>query len=402
MSNYLTAPLPGTGGSYKEQPDDFQVEEIPLYPCSGSGEHRYLWIEKSGISTRELLGQLCKGLKIKERDIGYAGLKDARARTRQMISVPERCATRLAALGLRNATILHSERHGNKLRLGHLSGNRFNIRLHNVSEQALPRAAAILQLLQERGVPNRFGEQRYGILGNSAQLGLLLLQGKYQEFCRELLGDPQQIRNADWRAAATAYRAGELQQALNDLPRRMRDEQRLLRCLLDGKGYRSACFSLPHSLLRLFLSASQSQLFDQLLHQRLPDLDRLQDGDIAVKHANGACFRVADAASEQQRAADFEISPSAPLFGPKALLAEGRPGELEQQLLAQNHLTLDAWKLGDGLTMPGERRPLRVPLLAPKVNSETESQLLLSFSLPKGSYATSVLYEIIKPSAPSG
>ena len=396
MNAYLTADLPGTGGNYKEQADDFQVEELPLYPCSGSGEHLYLWIEKSGISTRELLGQLCKGLRIHERELGYAGLKDARARTRQMISVPDSCAERLATLKLQQATILKTERHGNKLRLGHLAGNRFNIRLHNVSAAALPRAAAILRVLEQRGVPNRFGEQRYGILGNSAQLGMLLLQGNYEGFCRELLGDPEQIRNSEWRAAATAYRAGELQRALSCLPQRMRDEQRLLRSLLDGKGYRSACFSLPRNLLRLFLSASQSELFDQLLEQRLPELDRLLDGDIAVKHVNGACFRVEVAEVEQPRVASFEISPSAPLFGPKALLAAGRPGQWEQQLLEKNGLNLDSWKLGEGLTMPGERRPLRVQLLGPAVSSDAADSLLLSFSLPKGSYATSVLHEIIK------
>ncbi len=396
MSNFLTAELPGTGGNYKQQADDFQVEEIPLYPCSGNGEHLYLWIEKTGVSTRELLSQLCRGLQLKERDIGYAGLKDARARTRQMISIPARCSERLATLQLRNVTILKNQLHGNKLRMGHLAGNRFRICLREVNPQALPRAEEILSMLQQRGVPNRFGEQRYGILGNSAVLGLLLLQERYEEFCRELLGNPQQIRNADWRAAASAYRAGELQQAHRCLPKRMRDERRLLRNLLDGKGHRSACFSLPRNLLRLFLSASQSQLFDQLLTQRLPDLDRLQDGDIAVKHLNGACFRVANAATEQPRIDAFEISPSAPLFGPKALLADGLPGQSERQLLEQNDLTLNSWKLGEGLTMPGERRPLRVPLHEPTVSSAAADSLTLSFSLPKGSYATSVLHEIIK------
>ncbi|HEY5673931.1 MAG TPA: tRNA pseudouridine(13) synthase TruD [Malonomonas sp.] len=396
MSRYLTADLPGTGGSYKEQPDDFQVEELPLYPCAGNGEHLYLWIEKSGISTRELISQLCKGLRIQERELGYAGLKDARARTRQMISVPESCAKRLASLKLQHATILKTDRHSNKLRLGHLAGNRFSIRLHNVTKEALPRAEAILQVLQQRGVPNRFGEQRYGILGNSAQLGMSLLQGRYEDFCRELLGDPEQIRNQEWRAAAAAYRAGELQQALSHLPKRMRDEQQLLRTLLEGKGYRSACFSLPRKLLRLFLSASQSELFDRLLELRLPNLDQLIDGDIAVKHVNGACFRVATAATEQPRVDTFEISASAPLFGPKALLADGLPGQWEQQLLDQNGLSLDSWKLGEGLTMPGERRPLRVQLLGPAVSSDAPDSLLLSFSLPKGSYATSVLHEIIK------
>lgn len=394
--SWLTADLPGSGGIYKEQPEDFQVEELPLYPCSGNGEHLYLWIEKEGISSRELLKQLAGGLKLKERDLGYAGLKDARACTRQMISIPARCSALLDGLELRKARILKRERHGNKLRLGHLAGNRFTIRLRDVHPLAAARAEAILRVLQERGVPNRFGEQRYGVLGNSARLGLLLLQGDFPTFIRELLGDPQAIRNADWQAAAAAYRAGNLPLCLEKLPQRMRDERRLVRRLLEGQDAHTAALSLPRNLLRLLLSASQSHLFDRLLEQRLPALDRLQDGDIAVKHANSACFRVADADSEQLRCRNFEISPSAPLFGHKVMLAEGRPGRQEAQLLKESGLAPESWKLAGGLSMPGERRPLRVPLGEATILKEAGNHLQLCFCLPKGSYATSVLHELIK------
>lgn len=392
----LTEGFPGTGGNYKETPEDFQVEEIPLYACSGSGEHLYLWIEKQGISTRELLHQLAKGLQLKEFELGYAGLKDTRALTRQMISVPARCSEQLSKLQLHKASILAQERHGNKLRLGHLAGNRFLIRLHNVVNDAASRAEKILQVLQERGVPNRFGEQRYGVLGNSAQLGLLLLQQQHRGFCRELLGDPEQIRNADWREAAIAYRSEQLAESLKKLPQKMRDERRLIRTLMEGKSHQAAVRSLSRSLLRLFLSASQSLLFDRLLTQRLPHLDRLEDGDIAVKHVNGACFRVANAASEQARADNFEISPSAPLFGHKVMLATEHPGDVEKNLLEQVGLTLSSWQMSSGLAMPGERRALRAPLREAKIIEVTENDLTLSFALGKGSYATCVLAELIK------
>jgi tRNA pseudouridine13 synthase len=393
---YLTADLPGTGGHYKELPEDFWVEEIPRYPCSGVGEHLYLWVEKEGISTRDLLGQLSRGLQLPERELGYAGLKDARARTRQMISIPAGGADRLEALQLQRARILRVERHANKLRLGHLAGNRFSIRLRDVHPEAAARAQAICRVLQQQGVPNRFGEQRYGVLGNSAQLGLLLARGEYEEFGRELLGDPAVIRNPDWQAAAIAFRAGQLRQCLAALPQRMRDEQRLIRSLLQGKTAAAAVLDLPRNLLRLFLSACQSQLFDQLLEQRLPDLHQLEDGDIAVKHDNGACFRVVSGRAEQERADRFEISPSAPLFGTKMMLAEGAPGEREERLLKESGLTLETWKIGAGLNMPGERRPLRVPLQEPRIEALEGNQLQLFFALPKGSYATSVLQELIK------
>jgi tRNA pseudouridine13 synthase len=394
--SWLTADLPGTGGVYKEHPEDFQVEEIPLYPCAGRGEHLYLWIEKAGISTRELLAQLSKGLQLKEREIGYAGLKDARARTRQMISVPARCSERLGSLQLRKARILQQDLHGNKLRLGHLAGNRFTIKLRDTHPEAAKRAAAILKVLETTGVPNRFGEQRYGILGNSAKLGLLLLQENYVELCREQLGDPEIIRNGEWRAAAMAYRQDHLADCLKLLPRRMRDERRLIRGLLEGKKHRDAVFTLPRNLLRLYLSACQSQLFDRLLEQRLPNLHKLNVGDIAYKHDNGACFRVEDTSVEQARADRFEISPTAPLFGYKVMLATGQPGEAEQQLLAATGLSIESWQKGRGLAMPGERRPLRVSLRHPEITEDIDNILTLCFSLPRGSYATSVLHEIIK------
>lgn len=394
--NWLTENLPGIGGIYKQNPEDFQVEEIPLYPCSGKGEHLYLWIEKSGITTRELLTQLTRGLRLKERDLGYAGLKDARALTRQMVSVPFNKVDQIGKLNLDKAKILSINRHGNKLRLGHLAGNRFTITIRETHVDAPSRAETILLQLEKRGVPNFFGEQRYGVLGNSAQLGLLLVQKDFAKFCQEYIGDPELIHNQDWKKAAEYYQSGEIRASLDSLPKRMRDEQRLLRTLLDGKSHQTAVSILPRNLLRLFLSAAQSSFFDQLLKQRLSTIDLLTDGDIAVKHINGACFRVEYAVEEQSRVDCFEISPSAPLYGSKVMIASGKTGQREVALLEESGLTLDSWKLAQGLTMTGERRPLRVPLSEPKIIGQGKQYLTLSFALPKGSYATSILRELIK------
>jgi len=395
---FVTADLPGIGGSYKETPTDFEVEEIPLYPCCGSGEHLYLWIEKSGISTSELVSRLARGLQLKENDIGYAGLKDSRALTRQWLSIPAAKQPQLDNLQLNNARILATQHHTNKLRLGHLAGNRFTICLHRLGAGAGAKAAAILAKLHRCGVPNRFGEQRYGILGNSALLGHLLLTGDYEEFCRELLGDPQKINHPGWKKAALAYRQQNLEQAIKALPGAMRLEQRLIRDLLQGKTHEQAVYRLPKQRLRFFLSALQSRYFDQLLDMRISALGELKAGDIAYKHANGACFLVESAELEQARADSFDISPTAPLFGHKVMLAKGESGTAETTLLEREQLTLNSWKPAPGLAMPGERRPLRVPLELPKIVSTTNDSLTLEFALPKGSYATSVLAELMKSS----
>ena len=177
---------------------------------------------------------------------------------------------------------------------------------------------------------------------------------------------------------------------------RMRDERRLLHRLSAGEPAHTAVLSLPRNLLRLFLSAFQSGLFDRLVADRLTGLGHLLDGDIAYKHNNGACFIVEQAALEQPRADCFEISPTAPLFGSKTMPAKGRPGEIETTLLQTFGLSSESWNLGKGLTMPGERRPLRVPLESAKILDSGADWLTLNFSLPKGSYATSVLREVCK------
>lgn len=396
--SWLTAALPGIGGSYKETPADFEVEEIPLYPCSGVGEHLYLWVEKTGISTMELITRIARGTGLKEDAIGYAGLKDSRALTRQWLSIPAAKRQQLDGLQLGNARILDVAQHGNKLRLGHLAGNRFRIVLHTNAAAAPARAEEILEILQQRGVPNLFGEQRYGLLGNSGRLGELLLNGSYAEFCRELIGAPELIQHPGWQQAARAYRDNELDKAVACLPGGMRIEQRLLRDLIQGKSHRAAVLGLPRQRLRLYLSAAQSSYFDRLLQDRITAPDQLQQGDIAFKHANGACFRVTSADTEQPRADSFEISPTAPLFGYKVMIAAGAPGCAETALLQNAGLDLNSWKLDRGLAMPGERRPLRVPLGQVRVSPAPDSRLILEFSLPKGSYATSVLREVMKSS----
>ncbi|MEJ2200975.1 MAG: tRNA pseudouridine(13) synthase TruD [Desulfuromonadaceae bacterium] len=347
MSDYLTTAVPGTGGHIKASPEDFLVEEIPLYNPCGEGEHLYLLVEKFGITTHELLHRLARACRIKEREIGYAGLKDAKARTRQTVSLPGVSPAQALALELENIRILDARLHRNKLRLGHLAGNRFQIRLREVGENALDHALDSLHILQQVGVPNRFGEQRYGVLGNSHLIGRALLRRDYAEAARLIMGDPALISNERWRRAAGCYVDGDLEGALEALPDRFRNERALLRQLLDGRSHEQAVLAHPRKLLRLYLSAYQSYLFNRVVAMRLDSIDLLWNGDLAYKHDNGACF-----------------------------LAE-------------------SFRLAQGLSMEGERRPLRVPISDPEVRPEG-NDLLLSFALPRGCYATAVLREIIK------
>jgi tRNA pseudouridine13 synthase len=395
MSKYLTASFSGTGGTIKESPEDFLVEEIPLYTPCGEGEHLYLEVEKRGLTTFDLLQRLSRALRVREREMGYAGMKDARATTRQTVSVQGVRPEEALALKLEGIRILSARYHRNKLRLGHLAGNRFRIRIREVREGALDTALDVLHVLGQVGVPNRFGEQRYGALGNTHLIGGALLRRDFEGAARLIVGDPTVITNERWRAGAERFAAGDLQGALEALPGRQRDERNLIRALLEGKTPQQAVLGLPRKLLRLYLSAFQSSLFDRLVDMRLDSLEILWEGDLAWKHDNGACFVVEDLAAEQPRADRLEISPSGPLFGYKSTLASGAAGILEQALLEKEGLRLEDFRLGEGLGMEGERRPLRVPLGEAEALQEG-GDLVLSFSLPRGSYATAVLREVMK------
>src|SRR6266478_2983962 len=124
---FLTADLPGIGGKIKQAPEDFDVEEIPAYPPSGSGEFLYLWIEKRDMGAEYFVRQVARRLDIAAGEVGTAGLKDRRAVTRQMVSVPAGLEGRLAQLDGEGIRVLSVGRHMNKLRPGHLHGNRFRV-----------------------------------------------------------------------------------------------------------------------------------------------------------------------------------------------------------------------------------------------------------------------------------
>ncbi len=176
----------------------------------------------------------------------------------------------------------------------------------------------------------------------------------------------------------------------------------MLEDLTRGRTKAQAVLGMPRPLLRLLVSAYQSALFNRLAIARLPDLGRLEAGDLAFLHDRGAVFKVTDAAAEQPRADRLEISPSAPLFGTDTLLADGAPGERERALIADEGLTPAAFRVRGAGEMEGERRPVRIPITDPVAEDlpaepgATEHVLVVSFSLPRGSYATTVLREVMK------
>lgn len=392
---YLTADLPGTGGVIKSKREDFIVEEIPLYPTCGEGDHLFLLTRKAGISTFEAVRRLADALAIPEREIGYAGLKDARAITTQWLTVPATCEPAIADLRLSRIEILETSRHTNKLKVGHLRGNRFEVTVRGASPE---RAAPILDELVRRGAPNYFGPQRFGSRGTTHLCGESILKRDHDTFVKRFLGGPSGPEiDENLRESRELFDAGKIEDAYRAMPTRRRAEKKCLHALLRFEGdTERACFAIPKRMRQMYVSSFQSSLFNRLVEQRVGELDTLVEGDLALLHRTTRVFSVANAAEEQPRCAAFEISPSAPLYGTRAPLADGAPGEAERSMLEETGLTTDAFDLGGGMRFKGMRRAMRMPLREVVLTVVGDDAYRLEFALPSGCYATSLLRELTK------
>lgn len=350
---FATPELAGIGGSTRNTPEDFRVEENPAYLPSGTGEHLYLRVEKRDASTADAARAMASVLGVRDRDVGYAGQKDRRAVTTQWLSIHlPGGATRHPELTAR-PPVIEDDRfsirewgwHSNKLRLGHLRGNRFVLVVRELAvepAEALERASRILEALTRRGLPNFYGEQRFGRDADNALLGAALLG---------VVPHPQ-------------------------LGRARRDRH----------------------LRRLALSALQSELFNRCLIRRMTDDTwcRALPGDVLRRRDSGGLFVCEQPNDDQPRIDAHELDVTGPMPGPRERpAARDVAKEIEDGVLAEVRLTRDDFAKAGG-EAEGTRRPLRIPVENASARIVDGDALELSFELPPGSYATRVLAEVQK------
>jgi|SRR5262245_7420594 len=330
---YLTPDLAGVGGRIKVHPQDFEVEEVPAYEPSGTGDHMYLWIEKTDLGAEFFVRQVARRLNIPNGEVGTAGLKDRRAVTRQWVSVPAACEPALAQLDGDGIRVLRVSRHSNKLRPGHLKGNRFRILIRDVSPSI--EIAPILDQIRALGLPNFYGPQRFGRDGETARLGMALLKG-----------EPAKVR--------TPF------------------------------------------LKKLALSAAQSLLFNDYLARRMADgyFRTVLPGDVMAKWPAGGMFTAEDVATEQERFDGRETVTAGPMFGRKTFPAKREAAEREAKVLEAAGLSRSSFE-GFGKLVLGTRRHNAAYIDDLSAKWEGEG-LRLEFTLPAGSYATVLLREVMK------
>ncbi|WP_438021318.1 tRNA pseudouridine(13) synthase TruD [Sorangium sp. So ce315] len=351
----------------RSSPADFVVEEIPAYAPSGRGEHVFVTFRKTGRTTPDAVRAIALALGADPGGAGFAGMKDRHAITTQTASfqlpLARDPAPLLEGAELPGIEILAVARHDHKLKPGHLEGNRFRITLRGVDPAALPLAQRRLAEIGRAGVPNAFGPQRFGRDGSNPERALAWIAGRERG------------------------------------PRDKRDQ-------------------------RLLLSALQSRWFNEVLARREADgtWSTVLPGDLAKKRDSGGLFLVPlegpELADAEARAAALAISATGPMFGRKMRWPEGAPGALEREVLTTaigDPRRLDAFAHAG----EGTRRPLRLEVDGLEVSTAEPSPgdtaahgpgdpaagqgIVVSFVLPKGGYATTVLgrvFRLVDASAP--
>lgn len=314
-------------------PEDFQVDELPAFEATGEGEHLLLEIRKRGANTVAVAKQLAQWAGVSEMGVSYAGQKDRHAVTTQRFSVhlPKRVSPDVATLESGEIQVISATWHNRKLQRGALAGNRFKLVLREVqgNQAAID---ARLRLIAERGLPNWFGEQRFGRDGGNVPAALAMFGG-----------------------------------------RRVRKDQR-----------------------SMLLSAARSALFNRVLAARVEqgNWDQPLDGEVWMLDGSRSVFGpepMSEALAE--RLARFDIHPSGPLWGTGELRATGEALALESAALADEQaIALRSGLEEAGLKQ--ERRSLRLRPALMQHQWLQPGVLEICFALPPGCYATAVLHEL--------
>ncbi len=406
----LTRNVPGTGGTIRQRDSDFFVEELPLYTPNGQGEHVYLFIEKRGLTTQEAVEIVGRHFGVSRSAIGFAGLKDKHAVTRQTLSVhaPGRDADSFPMLQHPDLTVLWVDQHSNKLRRGHLVGNRFSIKIRNVDLSAAVRARRCLDQLMREGLPNRFGPQRFGVFGRNHLIGRALFLNDCDLATRIMLGldCPLSPIDAIFEAAREHFANSRFSDARDATPVHFRTERLVLAAMARGGSARDAWGIIDPRDRGFYYSAFQSAVFNRVLFERLRSgtLATLIQGDLAMPPTTRKSILVtSDNLAELQSLVDrYELNPSGPLWGTAMKRASGSVDRAEVE-------TLDAFGLSPEILslcqdtrsemVGGSRRALRVPITDIEIEGGTDEHgpfLRCAFDLPRGAFATTVLEEIMK------
>ena len=337
---------------FKQNKDDFVVTEIPLYEFSGEGEHLVLKIRKKDLATWDAIEILAKYLNCSSREFGYAGLKDKNALTVQSISVHRKYEEALKSFQNENLKILETTYHNNKIKVGHLKGNKFFIRLKRVGAIEKRKIEEALGSIVTYGIPNYFGFQRFGIEGDNYKKGKDIIDGKLKEKRRNL---KQMYINAYQSYLFNSW-----------LSKRI-EISKLIEAFEPKEIYQR--LNLPLDVVK------------QMKKQKHPF--KLMTGDLLSHYPFGKIFTIENLEEESAKFNERDRVPTGLLSGKRVKNSVDLAYEIEKEFEAHT----------------GEDGARRFAWIFPEDISsnykEDKNWMELQFYLPKGCYATEVIAEII-------
>ncbi len=431
---YYISDSEGIGGRLRAEPADFQVEELenfepePISAAPGAYPEVLLRARLRGWDTNDFAAHISDGLGISRERVSWAGTKDKHAVTTQLFSVREADPAAIESLAIDGADLEVLGRTGRSISFGDLHGNRFVIRVREAGDEAASRTKATTAALQAFvegtdqtvGVPNWFGQQRFGSQRPvTHEVGLNIVRGEWREAVLSYVANPFETER-DQTQTARQFVAEEAattdpdwQACLNRMPGYLGFERSMLHRLLEdgadtAEDFRHALEAVPWNLQRLFVNAAQSYIFNRILSERLRrglPFDRPLEGDVccfADREAPDGLYapdtdRLQGVTGKRLSVMKRHCSRgrafvTAPLVGTETELADGEPGEIEHEILEELTLAPSDFDLPGSFESSGTRRAI---LVRTDLAVETDT-LQFGFSLPSGSYATALLREYLK------
>lgn len=410
MEYYLTD-SPGCSGVLRSSPEDFQVQEIYSERDYEGGRFLVIEVSKRDWDTHHLIREMSRRLRISQKRIGWAGTKDKRAVTRQRMSIMNLEQADLERIRLPDLEIRVLGRSNRGVSLGDLLGNRFAINIRELKCSAPEERFASVseEILGHGGLPNYFGVQRFGETRPvTHKVGRALARGQIEEAVFIYLalpfpGEPDRTREA----RQELWEKRDVAQALKTYPEYLSYELAMLNYLVAHPGDFAGSFKvLSPNLQRLFIHAYQSYLFNLMLSRRMEAglaLDCPAEGDVVCflrgdlpdpgRTQNVVADNLSAVTRLSKRGRAFVTMP---LVGYESQLAAGAEGEIERDVLDQEKITPESFRVKDSPEL-GSRGTRRAVLLrvSPQVQVSGDCARL-EFSLPPGSYATVVLREYMK------
>lgn len=414
MRFYLT-PTSGTGGRLKKSPDDFIVKEISDHPePKENGRYVIAEVTTRNWETNRLIRLMARNLGVSREKIGFAGTKDKRAITTQLMSF-EMSLEKLNELRLDDVTVRNAYLGKRPLQIGDLVGNSFEIKVRECDtapadmQGILDETASVIKKL--KGFPNYFGVQRFGVIRPvTHRVGEAIVRGDLEGAVRTYLSFPSEFEEEDVRSARQDLDGSDdWSSAYSSMPDQMSFEKTMVGHLAENPGdWMGAIAMMPKNLQMMFVHAYQSYLFNIMLSRRMESgmpLDVPAVGDIVVPlnadriplHENPVMTteKNIDLVTRQVRAGRAFITIT--LFGSESIIAGGEMGEIEMDVIGKEGLKANDFVV-PGLnhcSSKGSRREILCPVKDLSYRTDDDGYAV-SFSLPKGNYATCLMREFMK------